>query len=57
MWALAVFGAIVSRSAISAFVSPSATSRATSNSRAVSGHHGLLGRAPRAARPGELVGA
>ena len=40
MCALAVFGAIWSSRAISAFVSPLATRRATSNSRAVSGRHG-----------------
>ena len=39
-WALAVFGAIDELVAISAFVLPAAISRATSNSRAVSGHHG-----------------
>ena len=38
-WALAVFGAIDSSAAISALVSPSAMSRATSNSLIVNGRH------------------
>ena len=50
-WLLAVFGAMPSVSAISALVMPSPMSRATSNSRDVSGRHGSSSEAcPRAIR-------
>ena len=50
-WLLAVFGAMPRASAISALVRPSPTSRATSNSREVSGRHGSSSEAcPRAIR-------
>ena len=55
MWALTVFGDKVSSSAICAFVSPSATWRATSKLARCQGPPRLLGDTPATCDRGELL--